>query len=335
MHWMIAPVAALVPVSTIGALALTPAALRTPAAAPADTVLVPAVFRENRIYVRPVTAKGDTLVFYTDTGGGVNMIFEPAAERLGLPRRRVAGPQDSVTIVDWPAMADGAAIPLPAIEGPFGPGLWLRPFDGEIASLLDDSDAGFLGRHWFADRVWTFDYPAGRLVLRPAGNLPPHRPGQRVELGFGTDSSGARTTHFPRIRALVEGDSLDFLFDTGATMVLTDSALARIGDGRPARRAASFISATVFDRWRQVHPGWRVIERATAFGADLIEVPAVEIAGRRVGPVWFEKRRAGVFEEWMSRMMDRPIVGALGGNALGFFRVTVDYPNAVAVFEGP
>lgn len=335
MHWLSAPLAALAPIVTIGALALPPASFRGPAGPVADTILLPAVFRENRIYVRPVTPKGDTLVFYTDTGGGVNMLFEPVAERLGLPRKRVPGPRDSVTIVDWPLMAEDAAIPLPAVEGPFGPGLWLRPFDGEMASLLEDSDAGFLGRHWFADRVWTFDYPAGRLVLRPAGNLPPHRADQRVELGFATDSTGARTTHFPRIRALVDGDTLDFLFDTGATMVLTDSALARIGDGRPARRAASFISATVFDRWRQAHPEWRVLERATGFGADIIEVPAVDLAGRRVGPVWFEKRKAGVFEEWMSRMMDRPIVGALGGNALGFFRVTVDYANAVAIFERP
>ncbi|HSL68868.1 MAG TPA: hypothetical protein VK864_01435, partial [Longimicrobiales bacterium] len=49
--------------------------------------------------------------------------------------------------------------------------------------------------------------------------------------------------------------------------------------------------------------------------------------------VWFERRNQGVFEERMSRWLDRPIVGALGGNALGFFRVTIDYPNGIAVFE--
>jgi hypothetical protein len=117
--------------------------------------------------------------------------------------------------------------------------------------------------------------------------------------------------------------------------MLTDSAHALLADGRPARRAASFISAAVFDRWRAAHPEWRVIERATSFGAPMIEVPEVEVAGYRIGPVWFEGRRAGVFEEWMSQWMDAPIVGALGGNALRFFRVTADYPNAVAVFEKP
>ena len=207
------------------------------------------------------------------------------------------------------------------------------PFEGQIAALHDPGDAGFLGRLWFAGRVWTFDYPRGRLYLRAAGDLPPHKPEQRVVIGFQENAAGQRTSQFPRIRVTIDGDSLDLLFDTGATMSLTDSALTVLGDSRPARRAASFISAAVFDRWRTAHPDWRVIERATSFKADLIQVPAVKIAGQRVGPVWFERRNTGVFEQSMSKWMDRPIVGALGGNALGFFRVTIDYPNGIAVFE--
>jgi hypothetical protein len=35
----------------------------------------------------------------------------------------------------------------------------------------------------------------------------------------------------------------------------------------------------------------------------------------------------------MSQWMDKKIEGALGGNGLCHFRVTVDYPNAVAYFE--
>jgi hypothetical protein len=35
----------------------------------------------------------------------------------------------------------------------------------------------------------------------------------------------------------------------------------------------------------------------------------------------------------MARFMDRPVDGALGGSALKYFRVVVDYPNAVAIFE--
>jgi hypothetical protein len=35
----------------------------------------------------------------------------------------------------------------------------------------------------------------------------------------------------------------------------------------------------------------------------------------------------------MSRFMDKRIESAIGGNALRSIRITVDYPNAVAVFE--
>lgn len=299
-----------------------------------DVVEIPAMFEADRVYVRPVTAAGDTLVFYTDTGGGANMLYAPTTARLDLPRERMPADGDSLTAVPWPDWDPEAAIPRPAPStGPMGERLLVVPFEGQAAMMQDSTDAGFLGRLWFADRIWTFDYPAEELLLRPPGDLRAHEGAQRIPLGFQTDSAGRRTTHFPRVQVVIDGDTLDVLFDTGATMVLTAEALAVIGDGGPARRATSFISAAVFDAWRLEHPDWRVIEQATGMDADLIEVPEVEIAGRRSGSVWFERRRAGTFEDGMSRWMDRPIVGALGGNALRSFRVTVDYPDAVAVFE--
>lgn len=297
-------------------------------------VEVPATFAQHRILVRPVTPAGDTLVFYTDTGGGLNMIYTTTADRLDMPRERFAMGTDTVPMTPWPAWAPGLGIPAPMDSiTPLAAGLVVMPLTREALMTHDSATAGFLGRHWFAGRVWTIDYPRQRLFLRPDGSLPPHKPARRVDLGFLTDSTGRRTTHFPRIRIAVEEDSLDLLFDTGATLLLNDSALAVLADGGPARRASSFISTIVFHRWRERHPDWRVIEGATAFGADLIEVPHITIAGTRVGPVWFESRPAGTFENYMSGFMDLPIVGALGGNALRFFRVTIDYPGAAAVFE--
>ena len=197
-------------------------------------------------------------------------------------------------------------------------------------------EAGFLGRWWFADRVWTFDYPGHRLLLRAAGDVPSQAPEHRVALGFQTGPDGRRTTHFPRIPVRIDGETLDLLFDTGATTILTAEALATIGDGRPAARGASFIAASVFERWHQRHPDWRVIEKAEqGSGEALIEVPSVEIGGYTVGPVWFTRRKDSNFHQWMSQWMDRRIEGALGGSALRYLRVTVDYPNAVAVFEKP
>ena len=67
----------------------------------------------------------------------------------------------------------------------------------------------------------------------------------------------------------------------------------------------------------------------------MIRVPSVKVGGWEVGPVWFTRRADKNFHEFMSRFMDQTIEGALGGNALRSFRLTVDYPGAVAYFEKP
>jgi hypothetical protein len=67
----------------------------------------------------------------------------------------------------------------------------------------------------------------------------------------------------------------------------------------------------------------------------MIEVPTVQVGGYGVGPVWFTRRPDRNFHVYMFQWMDRPPEGALGGSALQYLRVTVDYPRAVAVFEKP
>jgi len=39
------------------------------------------------------------------------------------------------------------------------------------------------------------------------------------------------------------------------------------------------------------------------------------------------------FHNYMAQFMDKPTEGALGGSALHYLRMTVDWPSAVAVFE--
>lgn len=93
-------------------------------------------------------------------------------------------------------------------------------------------------------------------------------------------------------------------------------------------------TASTFEKWRTRHVDWRAIEQAeVTTGEAMIEVPEITVAGHRVGPVWFTRRSDTNFHEFMSSFMDKRVDGALGGNALRFFRITVDYPNGVAVFE--
>ena len=286
-------------------------------------VALPAVCIEGRFHVRPRTRDGTVLSFLTDTGGAL-LIAPRTVERLGLPVTHLDGQTDAVAM---PAFAPDAAIPAPAGAVP------LLVVPAALESRLDGD--GLLGARWFAGRAWTFDYRAGALWQRAPGDLPPHAPSQRVALGFQVGADGRRTTDFPRITVEVAGRPLDLLLDTGATVALSPSALARLRDGRPAWRATSFIAASVFESWRKDHPEWRVLEDADVHdgGHPMIEVPAVTIAGHTVGPVWFTRRGDRNFHDFMSSMMDRRVDGALGGSALQYFRVTVDYTAAVAVFE--
>ena len=304
----------------------------TPRVIAAETAL-PVRYDEHRWIARPVTDAGDTLDLYTDSGGGFLFI---ARERLGanaaltFAERTPAG--DSMFTASWPSFRAGHGIPAPRYLTPPNITTASRATFRRQAGALPARD-GFLGNAWFAGRVWTFDYPDRRLLVRDADPSPTPLGGATVPLGFKNGPVGGDSPWFARLRVAVDGDSLDLLFDTGASTVLTDSARAAVGDGRPASRAASFITRTVFDGWRRRHPKWRVIARAEAgSGADMIEVSALSVAGFSVGPVWFTARPDRAFAEYMSQWMDRTVVGALGGSALHYFRVTVDYPNRRATF---
>lgn len=302
----------------------------TPDAGRATVVDLPVRYDAGRFFLAPVTADGDTLSLYTDTGGGSNMIYRGAVERLGLETLRVEVGGDSVDLTALPTWKPGAAVPPPVRLPPAGSWLLVRG-----APSWAEGD-GFLGRTWFAGRVWLFDYPDGSLGRVLAWDPGPYADEHRVRLGFQVDSTGRRTTHFPRVRIAVDGDSLDMLFDTGATVSLDSSARERIGDGRPADRGTSFVVDSVYEAWRREHPDWRVVEGADRRnGAPMIEVPEVSVGGHAVGPVWFTVRPDENFHDRMSQWMDRRVDGALGGSALRDLRVLVDYPAATAVFLRP
>src|SRR5262249_16159351 len=142
----------------------------------------------------------------------------------------------------------------------------------------------------------------------------------------------------PRISVVIDGENLDLLLDTGATTMLSPEAIRVLSDGRPAIRATCFIAAVHFEKWRKRHPDWRVIDKADLIRNErepMIEVPEVGIAGQTVGPVWFARRADANFHKYMSQWTDKQVEGALGGNALRHFCITVDYPNAEAFFVKP
>lgn len=289
---------------------------------------LPVKYDEHRFYVQPVTADGTTLNFFTDTGGGL-FIFSDVAERLKLLVQEVKTEEGVLRTVTLPDFKPGTTIPSPL-------GSRERLFVAPVTerNSMSQDWSGMLGQQWFAGRTWQFDYPNRRLLLLADGDLPKQKEKHRVALGFQTKNSGTRATNFPRIQVFIDDETIDLLFDTGASTRLSSDALAALNDKRPTDRATSFITASIFEKWRKRHPQWRVVERAEeGTGQAMIEVPKISVAGYTVGSVWFTRRPDKNFHEYMSQWMDKKVEGALGGNALRQFRISIDYQRAVAVFE--
>lgn len=298
---------------------------------PGKPIRLPVRYDEHRFFVRPITTAGQTLNFYTDTGGGL-FLYAEEAERLGLPVSEVEADGQRVKMAPLPNFRPDAAVPAPLMTRGNLPVIPRSSGDATAPSMRDWS--GMLGQAWFAGRVWTFDYRGRRLLWRAAGDVPRVAKGNQASLGFRTDGSGQRRGNYPRITVTVDGEPLDLLFDTGAMNVLPPDVLKQVGDGAAPERATSFITLSVYERWRKRRPNWRAIEGIrTLTGDALIEVPEVVIGGYPVGPVWFTRQPDRPFHEYMAQFMDRPVEGALGGSALRYLRVTVDYPNAIAYFE--
>jgi hypothetical protein len=192
---------------------------------------------------------------------------------------------------------------------------------------------GMLGAPWFAGHAITFDYPRKAMTVHADGALPAVAPEHAITLALPRDEAGKPTSPYGRIQIQVAGETLDMLFDTGATVDLLPESQQLLGPG-PVERATSFITESVFARWRTAHPEWRVIEHAdrTVNGGPMIEVPSITVAGYQVGPVWFTWRPDKAFHEWMAQWMDKPTEGALGGSGLHYFRVGADWTRGVITF---
>ena len=302
-----------------------------------DTVAAPVRYDAHRFFLRPVTTTGDTLLLFMDTGG-INVLRRSVAEQGGMFPTPQLGPSgDTSWVVPLPHFKESADLPMPARSVPLLMDVSSEQAMASMAKVWPGTRAwsGQVGSTWFSAGVWRFDYVHGQvLLMRHSAGLA--APGPHVIPLALKITAGPRRTNFARVRAEIDGDSLDLLFDTGATSTLTDSAWRAIGDGLPRERATSFMAASVFDRWHQRHPNWRFVPRAEFYTTrDMIEVPVISIAGFSVGPVWFTRRLDEEYLPYVSADTDRPVIGALGGSGLQYFAITADYARGLAEFSRP
>ena len=305
-------------------LAAQPAATasdaKTVASQPAPArILVPTRFEHQRILLTPRLADGANLIFYTDSGGGLNMVRDDVAQRLGLsPGTDVEEEgQPPIKTVRWPAFADGAGIPSPDHDRFLQGQLAVVPAEGfGEGPMLNE---GFLGSRWFAGRVWEFDYPASSLSVLQGWTAPADA--RSTPLTMLPD----RNMYWPRIQVEIDGEQLDMLFDTGAELRLGPDGAKALGHTEGARVAGSFITARQYRKWRDAHPDWPVALKGDG-GMPMIQVPNVRIAGIDTGPAWFAARPDRNFTEYMSSMTDAPVEGAIGGSAFSRLKMVADYP---------
>lgn len=279
-------------------------------------------FCSNTLYLNLIDAKGDTLPLYTDTGGG-NIVYPETVRRLNLDI-------DTTKVKNRMAEHVNLNTHLTRTGAPpnIGPSFVYRE-----DSPLKDENGGILGTNWFADKKWHFKYRVSELFTVDSLDWELASPSHTVELGFLKDSLGHNATNFPRIPVVVEGDTIQTLFDTGAHAILSDKAKASLGDKRLL--GTSFIIASIFDRWRSEHPDWEVIENADSLsGEAMIQVPKVQLGNYNIGPVWFTRRADKNFTKYMSQWMDQEVQGAIGGSAFQYFdSIVLDYNKRLAYFN--
>lgn len=281
-------------------------ALPGQSAVPADVGNLPVFFKDNLIYLVVPLPGRDSLVFYTDTGGK-NFLYPRGRKKLGVKRAA----DDLWERAQLGDLLAAQGIPL--------------PIDTHIQHSREQGviEDGMLGRTWFADRTWQIDYLNQSLAEQKCVLVGCFEPISR--LYFLEDSTHARPHHLPRLEIVVDRDTLSLLFDTGAQVAL--STAAQVALDAPPLVATSFISSDLFDKWKCIHPEWEIIEKADRqYKEDMIRVPEIGIGNQTIGPVWFVKRDEQNFRVMSQIFMDKPIVGALGGNALSLLaNIVVDY----------
>lgn len=289
-------------------------------AAQESTFTLDASFRNHLIYAHIPSATGELQLLTNTTGGAY--VCESAMQEHALPSivddsgNFFVKMNEVLEVGALPLLKRNSALVLP---------------DGQ-ANLGKDVH-GMLGQSWFGEYCWTFDYRSEELSCH-APSLSPLA-ANTLSVSFKESANGSRISSLPRISVEIDGASIPVLIDTGAKMRPSKAACAALGQSGEAPVAISFIVESTFEQWRQLHPEWNYIEKADAElgNVRMIEVPQIIIAGQKAGPVWFCSRPDDNYIQYYSRLCGSQVEGAIGGNALQYFRMTIDYPNKLARFE--
>lgn len=308
-------------------------------AQPSKIIQLPVDYNEGRFFLKMPTVKGDTIIGYCDTGGGFTAVYKSTMEKIGLTEKvKSINIDGEVTrYIHAAEFLNNQAIPYPAISPyfrkHFNTPIYEVPEDNEESRMIQSfvNHGAFLGQFFFINHSWTFDYKTGKMYINTPLVNDPNNVNMQV-LGFKKDKKGNKRFGHPSMKLQVDGKEIDFLFDTGAMILLSSNGMKQLASDEKVI-GGSFIAASVFNEWKQLHPDWRIIEKGEITGADLIEVPQVKFGNLTAGPVWFAKRPDEAWSKGMIGSMDKVVKGAIGGSYLKYFKVTIDYNSELIQFE--
>ena len=303
-------------------------------------ILLPSHFIDGaRFYIKIATTNSDTLLAFGDTGGGFTAIFPDAVAKAGLNDilKTINLGNRSIQYIRFDDLVGDNSIPhmeptsyLPITESVFlAPDMEMLGDEGSAMLQAVQQDI-FLGQHFFMGKAWTFDYLQQKIWVNTPIEKNDLKNKNIQSIGFKNDENGKKLYGHPSMKVLIDGDTLDMLFDTGASFFLSDSGKIRMNTTKSSL-AGSFIAKSVYNKWISKHPTWKIF-KSTDTNADVIEVPEITIGNYTAGPVLFSVRPDEAWSKNMITSMDKVVKGAIGGSALKYFTVKIDYNNDLIQF---
>jgi predicted aspartyl protease len=284
-------------------------------AAPAakESVTVPLIVEFNRPFVDLEFTKADGSIrkarFWVDTGGGGFILCESLASELNLKLGTTfsEGGEKLATITAPSAKLGGMPLNLQGARSFVSIG---------TKTMMPGVNAeGLFPGHILKRYHVVFDYPGRKFTLAKPNSLKPR--------GLRLNSPVNQQSGFPRIEAQIGGETYGFLLDTGASFTM--------------------ISQELLEQWAGKNSSWQ--KTTGAYGnanmglgqmeakALMLRIPALQLANIQMQGIAAVSRPKGTFENYMSKMMAAPIIGAIGGNLLSAFRIEIDYANGATYLE--
>ena len=308
---------------------------------------IPSKFIDGeRFYIKVPVENNDSLLAFGDSGGGLSMIIPSTIEKKNLQSKVHYGLMKGILPAKYMLFKDlisDARFPQlypyrgHIIRHPFSrvtePFFFVPSMDNEMkffSAAMPDMNV-FLGQNFFMGKSWTIDYVQQKIWVNTPLTANDKSNPNVLKIGFKKNSHHENIFGHASMYMVVNGDTNDVLFDTGATFVLSDNGKKELNTTQKTI-GGSFIAASIFDKWRKEHPEWKYYPKAD-MNSDVIEVPIVKIGNNEVGPVLFSKRPDENWSQGMINTMDKIVKGAIGGSALKYLKVTIDYNAELIKFE--